>query len=366
MENRHPATWKTSKGQPVTWFVEQQLAQGRWQEQIIGPELTGLSRPITVFRAPKTSDLIAYDWHGDKQTFCPPMWWDLAIGSGACNLGCRSCFLVLTHRIRRDPWRHLLYSNIDDFTHAAEKWLAAPQRRHQHTLGVGIDRSDSLLYEGVTGHVRNLAPLFASPRSNRVGNKLILLTKSANTRYLEEIAPPHRSQVVVSFSLNPQSIADCWEGLWPDGQRIPPTIAHRLGAARHAQDLGFEVRIRVDPILTPDGWQEAYQEFFAEIAACGIHFAYYTLGSYREKNPQLQAWTQHWGMQPMTWQPHAGDMVQDGTHRHLSEGKRVEMYQVIRDSIRRVSPMAKVSLCKETHRVRKLVGLCNADCNCLL
>ena len=354
----------TSQGRPITWYVQQQVEQGIWREEQIAPEVSGLTRPITVFRAAKRGDFIAYAWHGDRETFCPPRWWDLAIGSGACNLGCRACFLVLTHRIKRDPWRHLLYDNVEDFLHAAEQWLDHPTRRKQDTLGVGIDRSDSLLYEGVTSHARNLAPLFASAH-NRCGNKLILLTKSSNTRYLADIRPEHRERIVVSFSLNPQEIADCWEGIWPDGERIPPTIAQRLEAARFAQDLGFEIRVRVDPILTPSGWQEAYAAFFSQIRAMGLNFAYYTLGTYREKNSQLLAWTERWGMAPMTWQPEEGDMTREGTHRHLSEERRREIYGVVIHSIRREFPLAKVSLCKETNAIRKKLAMCNADCNCL-
>src|SRR5438876_9095209 len=200
----------------IEWYVKKQLDEGSWYQETLPAELVGLSRPLTVYRTSLRTNIITYDWHGDKSTFCPPMWWDLAIGSGACGLGCRACFLMLTHRIRRDPSRHLLYDNLDDFVHAAEKWLNDPARRRQHTLGVGIDRSDSLLYEGVVQHVRSLAPLFSDPHRNLSGNKLILLTKTANTHYLADIIPAHRANIVASFSLNRESIAVMWEGKWPD------------------------------------------------------------------------------------------------------------------------------------------------------
>jgi len=310
--------------------------------------------------------LIVHDWHGDAQTFCPPIWWDLAIGSGACGLGCRACFLMLTHRIKRDPLRHLLYDNTDAFTRAAEHWLRAPLRRPQHTLGVGIDRSDSLLYEGVTGHVRTLAPLFGDTERNPHSNKLILLTKTANTHYLAEIAPAHRSNVVVTFSLNPEPVADLWEGKWPDtGERITPAIPQRLDAARYAQDLGFEVRVRVDPILTPDGWEARYAAFVAQVRSLGLDFRYWTLGTYREKNPQLDAWRARWGLPAMEWQPADGALVRDGSHRHLPEERRIAIYQTVARSIRNEFPHSRVSLCKETHAVRKALALCNAECNCL-
>lgn len=356
---------RLSSGKSVRWWVDEQVETGVWTYETISAEILGLSRPMTVFRAERKTNFIAYDWHGDKDTFCPPIWWDLAIGSGACGLGCRACFLMLTHRIRRDPWRHLLYTNIHDFTSAAEKWLEHPKRRKPHTLGVGIDRSDSLLYEGVTGQVRELAPLFADENKNRNGNKLILLTKTANTGYLEDIATDHRRNIVVTFSLNPEAIADLWEGKFHNGERITPSIDKRLDAAKHAQDMGYEVRVRVDPILTPDGWADLYRDFVAEVNKRGIHFRYWTLGTYREKNAQLDGWREQWGLPPMEWQPDDKDMVKDGTHRHLSEEKRLEIYRTLGQAIRQELPDARVSLCKETHSIRKKLMLCNSDCNCL-
>lgn len=356
---------RTAAGRTINWYTTEQVNNGSWTEEVVSPALSGLTRPITIYRSVRKTNLIVYDWHGDKQTFCPPMWWDLAIGSGACGLGCRACFLMLTHRIKRDPSRHLLYENLDDFRRAGEKWLLHPARRRQHTLGVGIDRSDSLLYEQIVPHVRNLAPLFGNPQANPQKNKLILLTKTANTHVLADILPEHRSQIVVSFSLNPESIADLWEGKWPDTlERITPPISKRLEAAKYAQDLGFEIRVRVDPILTPDGWEDAYRSFFAEVKQAGIKFTYWTLGTYREKNVQLDAWRERWGLPPMEWQP--DEVTQDGTHRHLPEERRIAIYRTVSASIRHEFPLARVSLCKETHIVRKALALCNADCNCLV
>lgn len=356
----------TSAGRPVSWFVEEQVADGGWREEVIPANVVGLSRPLVVCRAPRKTNLITHDWHGDKSTFCPPMWWDLAIGSGPCGLGCRACFLMLTHRIKRDPLRHLLYDNLGDFVLAVEKWLMHPSRRRHHTLGVGIDRSDSLLYEGVVEHVRSLAPLFGHPDVNKKGNSLILLTKSSNTHYLADIDQRDRPRIVVSFSLNPEPIADLWEGKWPDtGGRITPSIAERLQAARYAQDLGFEVRVRVDPILTPAGWTDYYKAFVAEVKARGISFHSWTLGTYREKNCQLDAWRERWGLPPMEWQPAPENLVKEGTHYRLSDEKRLEIYSEIISIIRCEFPDASIGVCKETHTLRQKLMLRRAGCNCL-
>ncbi len=68
----------------------------------------------------------------------------------------------------------------------------------------------------------------------------------------------------------------------------------------------------------------------------------------------------------MEWQPSDDELVKEGTHRHLPEARRVEIYATVRDLIAREFPKGRVSLCKETHSVRQALHLCNADCNCLV
>jgi hypothetical protein len=135
-------------------------------------------------------------------------------------------------------------------------------------------------------------------------------------------------------------------------------------ACLHAQRLGFEVRWRIDPILTPSGWLHAYEEFFAEASGMGIHPRYITLGTYRQKTPQLDIWRAKWGLPEMEWEPTA--LTKEGTHLHVAEEERIRIYSIVRDLARQHLPEARVSLCKETHSVRKQLQLCNADCNCLM
>ena len=136
---------------------------------------------------------------------------------------------MLTHRSMRDPLCPLIYENVEDYWTEARKWLADANRRPDQSLGVGLDSCDFLLYEGVTGHVRHLVPMFADPGLNPNGNLLVLLTKSTNVRYLEGLPTEN---VVVAFSLNPEPIADLWEGKWPDTrERITPPVMDRLRAS---------------------------------------------------------------------------------------------------------------------------------------
>lgn len=349
----------------ISEYVAKQIAAGRWREEVLPPEVTGLTRPVTVLRGRRKGNLIMYDQHGDETTLCPSHWYDLAFGSGCCSLQCRSCFLLLTHRSFKDPHRHLLYENFDELVAAARAWLQAPERRRAHVLGMGIDRTDSLLYEGTVAYVRTLAPAFGDPVQNPHGCRMALLTKTANTRYLAEVAVRDRPFIIVTFSLNPQPIADLWEGQWPDGERIAPTIAERIAAAKYAQDLGYEVRVRIDPILWPTGWAAWYAGFVAQVAAAGLEPTLWTLGCYREKNAQLDVWREKWGLPPLGWEPPRAEFIQDGTHQRIPPEQRVVLYRTVGAAIRQQFPQARLGLCKETSAVWAKLDWRPRQCNCL-
>ncbi len=343
-------------------YVQKRLDAGDWRLETIPAGIVGLRRDIEVFRATRKTNLIVHKWHGDSRTFCPPTWWDLAIGSGPCGMGCRGCFLMLTFRSMRDPLRHVLYDNTDEMDGSVAVWLRQPQRRGRHVMGVGIDRSDSLLYEGVTGHVRTLAPLFADPQSNPKGSKLLLLTKTANVDYLDGLPTEN---VMVSFSLNPQPIADLWEGEYPDtGQPVCPSVESRLVAAAEAQKMGFEIRLRVDPIMTPPGWESAYEELCARVAQMGVKPTVVTFGMYRQKNGQLDTWREKWRLPPVEWDAPVS-AEREGSHCRISKELRRTTYDTCHQLIRRYLPDSQVGLCKETRSVRKVLGLQRTKCNCM-
>jgi len=283
--------------------------------------------------------------------------------------------------VMRDPNSPVVYDNVESFWDSVRRWLIAPDwqtdaltplgtkrrrmaRTHLDTLGLGIDCSDSLLFEGVTGHARTLIPMFANPELNPRGNKLILLTKSANTHYLEAL--PVTDKVAVTFSLNPERVADLWEGKYEDGRRITPPISTRLEACIHAQSLGFEVRWRLDPILTPAGWEDDYREFFSQAAQMGLAPRYITLGTYRQKNKQLDTWREKWGLPAPEWTPET--LEGDGTHQHVLAAERVQIYSKVMAMLyaapwRHGSP--RLELCKEPHTMRQAVGIQGVNCNCL-
>ena len=139
--------------------------------------------------------------------------------------------------------------------------------------------------------------------------------------------------MLVTFSLNPEAVADLWEGKFDDGVRVTPTMERRLEAALHAQELGFEVRWRVDPIIPVEGWEELYAAFFATAAREGHRPTRITFGTYRETQPSLLTFAKGWGLPAMEWTP--DQLEKDGMHYHLSPERRVAIYRALSGAVRK-------------------------------
>lgn len=351
----------TKDGKPFDHVVKDRTSKGEYRLQCIPAKTLGTARPIEVYRATRAKNNIIKPWepNTNDDTYCPVHWSDIAIGRGACGFRCRACFLILTHRAFCDPSRHVLYENVDDYAAVVRTELAKPGPN----LGLGIDCSDSLLYEGETGHARRLIPLFGYKRTNPFSRKLILLTKSINVHYLEGL---QTTNILLTFSLNPEAIADLWEGKWNDGLRITPSIEARLATSARAQKMGFEVRWRVDPILPVESWPEVYRTFFVSAAAEGHKPTRITLGTYREMGRSLLTVSAKWGLPPMEWM--LKELTKDGMHYHLPEGRRIEIYKqllsIIRPAWQATGTIPIVALCKETMGVRASVEITHNHCNC--
>lgn len=358
MESVRTTPGKAKDGKPFDFYEKQLVEKGEWRLEVIPADILGLVRPLEVYRAARKGKFVVPWERDDMEGYCPQHWADIKIGRGPCGLRCRTCFLVGTHRTFCNPARHVLYENVDRCIREIERWLKKPNRG---SLGLGIDCSDSLLYEGVAGYARTLIPMFASEASNPHGCKLILLTKSKNTPYLKGLPTKN---TVVTFSLNPESIADLWEGKFDDGVRVTPPVADRVNASLQAQDMGFETRWRIDPILTPEGWEDRYREFFRDAAGAALHPTRITLGTYRETSRSLRTMAERWGLPPMEWSP--PKLAKEGMHYHIPRGERIAIYRRLAGLIMNAwgDSGPGVALCKEPHEVKRTVGLDHERCNC--
>jgi spore photoproduct lyase len=83
---------------------------------------------------------------------------------------------------------------------------------------------------------------------------LELRTKSGDTSPLEE-PEIEKEKVVVSWSLNPESIARNFE-------YRTASLQHRLTAIRKAIALGYKIGLHLDPVFHFPGWRDEYQNLW--------------------------------------------------------------------------------------------------------
>jgi spore photoproduct lyase len=186
----------------------------------------------------------------------------------------------------------------------------------------------------------------------------MLLTKSSKVQGLLDVEPnPH---VVVSWSLNPQSIIESHE-LGTAG------LDERLAAARRCQERGYRIRLRIDPgILYPD-WQAGYTELVHKALAL-LEPENITLGMLRLLPGHLHLAEQAYGRRgSKRREARLADRGSDGKLRHSSR-ERVAFYRFVISAIRALNEHVSIGLCRETPDIwNSLHDRCAPGrCNCLI
>jgi spore photoproduct lyase len=181
-------------------------------------------------------------------------------------------------------------------------------------------------------------------------HKVLFLTKSSYVRKLLEIQ--NHENAVASFSLNAYPVSRKWEKA--------PTPKARIKAGRELFDNGWEVRVRIDPIVPIPNWKEAYaeliEEMFSSYAPSRI-----TLGTPRGLQSTLNNVTDR------TWIEYL-DSNQSGWGRKVSDRDREDIYRFILDKLESHISLDCVGLCKETLEMFSKLerDFRNQVCNCML
>ncbi|MCF6286943.1 MAG: hypothetical protein L3K26_17405 [Candidatus Hydrogenedentes bacterium] len=222
------------------------------------------------------------------------------------------------------------------------------------------ETSDGLAFDHVTRFSDAVVPLFSRqdeghlfPKEKK--HKLLFVTKSANVKQLLRIK--EHKNVIVSFSLNAPEIARRYE----HGAAHPHA---RLRAAARCQRAGYEIRIRIDPIMPVKGWKALYQPLVDRIASTldtqGLRF---TLGTIRH-NIGLRECTKARGRDETVYDP-ANSQEGADTRYRLPFALRREVYGWFKEKL---PADASVALCKETEELWRDLGLdpANPKCNCAL
>ncbi len=178
-------------------------------------------------------------------------------------------------------------------------------------------------------------------------HKILFLSKSKCVKNLVKVE--ENGQSIVSFSMNAKNVADRWEKA--------PGIQARINAAAKVYEVGFETRIRIDPMVPYGNWKEQYirliDNIFNEFKPERI-----TIGSLRGLQSTIN------NSKDKTWVNYLGEYSNWG--RKIPFIQRFEMYRTIIDYLNEAHGYKQVALCKETMGMWKKLKMSfqKIKCNC--
>lgn len=204
--------------------------------------------------------------------------------------------------------------------------------------------SDSL----ITEHWKNPFSKFVMNLVSRQdAHRVLFVTKSPEVSNLLDV--DNHKQAVASFSLNAEPVAKRWEKA--------PKVAERIEAAGLLKDAGFEVRIRIDPMVPIEGWEVAYSTLldnvFSRFTPDRI-----TLGSLRGLQSTIN------NARDKSWISYLGETSHWG--KKIPALLRRTMYVTVVGKLRNDLNYRKVALCKETVQMWKDLDMnyTTIRCNC--
>jgi spore photoproduct lyase len=189
-----------------------------------------------------------------------------------------------------------------------------------------------------------IVPLFEKQKRHKV----LFLTKSTETKNLERIES--HNQTIISFSLNAPAVSNTWE--------IAPPVNERILAAKKLSKCGYDVRVRIDPIVPIEKWQKDYFELIDDLFNSFIPERI-TFGSLRGLQSTIN------NAIDKTWVPYLTEKSNWG--KKIAFKLRFELYKSIFDYLKDNFDYTKVALCKETVEMWNMLALdyTKINCNCL-
>lgn len=260
-----------------------------------------------------------------------------------CPFDCAWCFLKGTLRMLHTKTKPVVkdYCKIRKHMQSLFEIDGYPQE----LLNAG-ELADSLMTENTEEPFSKfIIPLFEQQDKH----KILLLTKSTYTKNLEKMKS--HDQTIISFSLNAPVVSKKWE--------MAPPVRKRIQAAKTLSHFGYDVRIRIDPIVPVQGWERAY---FGLVDSIFENFIpeRITFGTLRGLQSTIN------NASDKSWVSFLTEKSNWG--KKIGFELRHRLYREIIDYLKSEYGFERVALCKET------IGMWNKldmdytkiRCNCLL
>lgn len=258
-----------------------------------------------------------------------------------CPFDCSWCYLKGTFRFRPNGKEPVIkdYGKIELHTRKFLEEVETPE-----VLNTG-EIADSLMSENSgCPFSKFIIPIFQTQKLHKV----LFLTKSPNIKNFLEIYP--HNQAIISFSLNALPVAKKWE-------KAPP-ILKRIEAAKRIYQAGYEMRVRIDPMVPINGWQECYLQLIDLIFENFIPERI-TLGSLRGLQSTIN------GCSDKSWVKYLKESSNWG--KKIDFQTRLEMYSTVIEYLKSRYKYSNVALCKETVSVWNTLKMDyrRIKCNCI-
>ncbi|MFO8053074.1 MAG: hypothetical protein R6U54_03845 [Candidatus Omnitrophota bacterium] len=193
-------------------------------------------------------------------------YWIFNLGFG-CPFDCSYCYL----QQYTNSAGIILPANLKKFFHQFDKF----KKRINKPIRIGTGEfCDSLALDHITNYSTKLISYFR--------NKSVLFELKTKSNKIKNIlAQKPVSNIVISWSLNPEKIIDSEE-------KGAAKLQERLEAARKVQKAGFKVAFHFDPIIYYKGWEKDYKNLVQLLyTKVSPSFAWISLGTLRS-NRQLK------------------------------------------------------------------------------
>jgi len=259
-----------------------------------------------------------------------------------CPFDCSWCYLKGTFRFKPDGLKPVI-KNMEKVKLHVQAFLNDVEE--PEILNTG-EIADSLMRENCTNAFSKcIIPMFESQNKHKV----LFVTKSNNIRNLLETNP--HNQAIVSFSLNARPVVGLWE-------KRAPRLLDRMKAAEKLHKAGYEVRIRIDPMVPIDNWEKHYQELIDNLFS-KFRPERITIGSLRGLQSTVNS------TKDRSWVHYLKESSNWG--KKIDFTTRLKMYSNVINHLRKEHKYSEIALCKETKAMWHKVGMNykNIKCNCI-
>ena len=182
---------------------------------------------------------------------------------------------------------------------------------------------DPLAVDYITSFAKQIIPFMPehAPRT-----RLLFLTKSDCVD--EILGLDHRGQSIISFSVNTDQVYEQLE-------HRTPSPESRLAAAAEVQKAGYEVRLRIDPVIFYSTWEKDYKVLVDKIFQF-VQPTRITIGEYRPSNGLANHISSRFPDSPLLQiNKH---LVREGRKLRYPKAQRITMFRTIIEAIRERGP----------------------------